>query len=520
MSTTYEFKSSRSWSADPDAAFARALGRTRLSLFLLLFAALQQCLGHHNGDNTWLFTVCDKLLDGARIYADIIETNPPAAFLIYLPSAALARLVHLRVEFVVSVSAFAAALASIYFSGAILSVGGLLARETQIFAANAVIFALIVLPGFSFAEREHIAAIAILPPLALYAVRTAGGRVQFAHVIGAGLLAGLVVAIKPHFALALALALAAVLWRQQSLKPAFRSESFIAAGVVLAYIAVVVVWFPAFFDVLPTLIDVYVPVKEPISVLLMHPWFLVNVTLLASMLLIARVRCLEPCVLVLIAASFGFLGAFILQSKGWVNHGLPGIALTSIALALVAGPALFELAARNIGAQWREMRRMVMFIMAPAALGLPVLFGSVEQFKQSEEYPGVAEAVRRLAPAHPKLMALSPDLDMGHPLTRRLDGVWVAQPHSLWLMFCSQLLIDAKRGDRAKLQGYIERDAAMFAANVRDGAPDIIIVSKGRRVGMIEAHPLVASAMSAYAPVDKIDTIELWAPLSRAAALH
>ena len=68
--------------------------------------------------------------------------------------------------------------------------------------------------------------------------------------------------------------------------------------------------------------------------------------------------------------------------------------------------------------------------------------------------PHVTGGIRQHAPPRPKLIALSGDLDVGHPLTRRVDGVWVGQPHSLWLMLSAQLLIDNKRGDAERLRAY------------------------------------------------------------------
>ena len=43
-----------------------------------------------NTDVSWLLTVGERVLDGERLYVDIVEINPPMAVLAYLPGLALA----------------------------------------------------------------------------------------------------------------------------------------------------------------------------------------------------------------------------------------------------------------------------------------------------------------------------------------------------------------------------------------------------------------------------------------------
>src|SRR3954465_10275637 len=44
-----------------------------------------------NTDVSWLITLSEKMLDGQRLYVDLIEVNPPASVFLYLPLVALAR---------------------------------------------------------------------------------------------------------------------------------------------------------------------------------------------------------------------------------------------------------------------------------------------------------------------------------------------------------------------------------------------------------------------------------------------
>ena len=74
------------------AVFAAAIG-----LRLVLVA---------NTDVSWLITLSEKVLDGQRLYVDLIEVNPPASVFLYLPLVALARVLALRPEVVVDAGVF------------------------------------------------------------------------------------------------------------------------------------------------------------------------------------------------------------------------------------------------------------------------------------------------------------------------------------------------------------------------------------------------------------------------------
>jgi uncharacterized protein (TIGR00369 family) len=90
------------------------------------------------------------------------------------------------------------------------------------------------------------------------------------------------------------------------------------------------------------------------------------------------------------------------------------------------------------------MRRPILFGLLPVMVGAPILFGAFLQFGDWEEHRGLQPAVQRLAPSQPRMISLSGQLDVGFPLVRRVGGVWVGRPHSLWLTIASLTLIGAR----------------------------------------------------------------------------
>ena len=481
---------------------------------MLTLAIVQQSLGHHNADNSWLFTVAEKVLAGERPYVDVLETNPPASFILYMPAAIIARVLHLSTEFVVSAAMFAMAAACALFAARILRAAGLLPRDEEGFLLLAATFALLNLPSFNFAEREHVALVWVLPMLAIHAARMAGTSPSKRALIFAGLLAGLAVCIKPHFALAIGLSFLGVMHARRSLGAMLSIENLIAAAVVLVYGGVVVVFFPDFFKALPAIVDAYVPLRQPWLVLLQEPWLLLNMVLLAAAGLIGGRACFAPRAWPLLAASVGFTGAYFWQGKGWMNHELPSVALICLAMALLVAPMLAELRATGASPAWRAARPATLFAALPAALCAPLLFGAIIQWTMAEEHEGLTAIVRRHAPAHPTMMALSPQLTAGFPLVRRLDGEWVGRAQRLWLTVSARMLLDANRGDeayRARLRAYVAEDTGDFLVDARARRPDVILVDKDPRVTQaIRDIPALAAALDGYVETETADDLAVW----------
>ena len=175
------------------------------ALAAALVAAALRAVLPTNSDVAWLLTVGEKVLDGNRLYVDVLETNPPASVLIYLPAIAVGRLLGIAPDGVLDAQLFLSAFLSLALAGL------LLAPVVQARAASwpwllpVSIAIVLLLPSYNFGQREHFAVLCILPALAATAVRAHGLPVRGSLAVVAGLGLGLTVAIKPHFGLAVLL---------------------------------------------------------------------------------------------------------------------------------------------------------------------------------------------------------------------------------------------------------------------------------------------------------------------------
>jgi hypothetical protein len=489
---------------------ARVAVRWETGLVLFLFAVLQQSLGQHNPDNSWLLTVCERLLGGERIYSDIYETNPPASFLIYLPAVLTARLLHLPSEFMAAAFVFAEGLASLWLSLAIAVRGGLLKDDAVPLARNAGIFAIFILAGICFAQREHTAMIALMPVLFVYAVRAEGGEVSGAHALAAGIAAGIGVCIKPHFALVMALPFALALWRTRSLALVWKAENVVAVAVFAAYALMVVTLFSEFLPYAQILMATYMKANVTLATLISDATFVAACLLMAASVAAMVLNRFHALAASLAGGSLGFTIAALVQSKGWINHFQPGLSLGFLALALTVTPAVQSLARPKSAPALPKGGALFAVAALMAAMMTPMTMGVAHQLSMQEIYPGLKAAIQRVAPKHPKVMAISATLGVPFPVTRQVDGHWAGKTQTLWLMASARYLLDKGRGDPQKMRDYIEMDARMFADNVRAEKPDVILSATGPHEKKIWQNPHIAAAMKSYRLADTVSGVQIY----------
>jgi hypothetical protein len=451
-----------------------------LAAILILAIAAQWRLGV-NTDTSWNITLAEKLLAGQRPYIDFIEINPPASFLLCLVPTLLAQLTGASPEFMVDLFCFVSAALSLWIAGLILRHEAI-AREAGARLAIVAALTLLLLPGRAFAQREHIAVLAALPCLASIAVWASGGRVAPALSLLAGVGAGLALAIKPHFALFFLPAAAFLGWRA-GWRALFRHSELYAALVVAALCwAGIFLYFPAFFEhAAPIAQDIYLPVRRSLATTLTDPTLIIWAALLAALAYGARGRLKEPLAATFALASIGAIGAYLAQGKLWPYQGYPAIAFMALAFgALIAD------------------KRQGLRKPAPALAAI-ALIAAGGWLASGAEKPALERAVAAVAP-HPKLIAIGADIAIGHPLTRRVHGVWVGSLSGLWITDMSSHALAQHPSAEAALryESYLRFDREKLVADIAAGKPDAILVASKGWLAWAESHPDVAAALAAY----------------------
>jgi len=501
------------------------------------------------GDVSWLITVDEKWLDGATPYRDIIEINPPASLMLYGPAVALARVLGVAPEFTVAAFGFLSIAAGLGLAAAILARAGLIDRLGALGASVALV-AFAVLPGQSFDERDHLAAVYGLPFLAVAAARAARAPVDVRLALLAGLGAGLMAVVKPPYAL-VAIVLLPYLVRRAGFAPIAKAvEYYVAAAFGLAYVAVVPHAFPDYVaNILPIGLDLYAPIREPIASLLAAPGPLVAFVLVVCALRLARDDPGEPLVAVPALAGLGALAAYLVQGKGWLYQAYPALAFFALAagaalarapqskprialgaLAFLAAalallglgrwplPLAFVAAASSAALAWalegRKGAAPIAEMGVAAALGAACGLFAMDGI----ETPAIARALASLGP-HPTVASLSESLAFGHPMVRRVGGVWVQSVPSLWITAAARRRIDEHPGDAvlaARMRVYIDADRERLVADLDRNRPDALLVGRldTRFHQWLWTDPEIAAARADYrlyaSEADSGFPAELW----------
>lgn len=444
-------------------------GVDRLSMLAVLIALVAiafQTTMPTKDDISWLITNAEALLNGKQLYKDIIETNPPLSIFLYVPAVLTERLIGLRAE-----------LASIMITALLgLLVGRFSRRRFELAGVDgggrfevAVVLVFLLLPLGAYGQKDLVAALIAVPFCVELALR-ADGRCKMS--VSAGVLLGLAMAIKPQFSMAAllpCLGMAIRSWRKgESRWPSFIfNRATVTAGLFVLVFEAAIYWlFPAFFkDVMPMVLEVYAPPRQPIFNLLFSlNGFLFPVLFILPLLYGPRTTLTG----VIAAAGLGFFAAFLLQGKGWPYHLFPA---TSYGFLLIFAEVLPPIWAQRKQRSPAIPVLMVFAILMPHALWMMVTW---------TDWSALTRAITTTGIHNPTVLNIAASQGIGHPSTRDAGGKWVGTFSCRWLtvleMNASQKAAEGLK-DKA-ISAWITHDRAVLRQDIAERKPDIIIVDR------------------------------------------
>lgn len=436
-----------------------------------------------DADVSWLITVCERMLAGDRLYRDIFEVNPPASVWLYLPLVWLAQLASVKPEAVVAAGFVAAGLASV--AATVRHASRLDDAPPPIVLAPALALIALVLPMALFAQREHAALLLALPALTVLAVIGEGKPLARPALYAAGFAAGLIIVLKPFFLPAILIPAIWAAHRRGTLLPLVPAIAAAVAAMAL-YAAALLLFASAYLDWIPAIAQTYAPMRKEV-------WKTVLGSTIHPATCLVLVAVLRPPRIPPLAAAWalgaaGFALAAIAQGKNYPNHLLPGAALALAGAFVVLTQSRVE-----------PVRRVVV-AAALAAVALTEM-----QAWAIRPDPAVAAAIDRAAPAAPRIIALSPQLTTGHPVTRNVGGRWVGSRPGL---FTASGALFVGLDDPVAQRAYRE-DIESFANDVARHSPDVVLVDKPSKAWLL-GEPVIARAMEKYRPVASTAKTEIW----------
>jgi hypothetical protein len=484
------------------------LGALRLAPWLALAAlfAVALVLRHllpANTDVSWLLTVAERVLDGQRLYVDVIETNPPMAVLTYIPGIAIARAFGWPVEMVTDGLIFAAIFASLGTVAGVLKNSAAM-RDVAGWPLALLAFAILaILPTKTFGQREQIAVVELLPLLALYARRMKGESPPFWAVLAAGIGAGLAVSFKPHFVIGVVCGLAALTMYARSWRIVFAPENFIAGCIGVAYLVCTIVFYPAYFSaIVPLVRDIYILVGVSAAEMVRTPALPIWAAATFAALVLKRGGRIDGTLVLLLATSLGFVLVYFLQGKGWPYHSYPMIAFAMLGLS-------YALAARGL-----RDRALGLFAIATLAITfVQSIFWFNWAFDKAFDARPLWASVASFGP-HPKILAITGEPGLGHPMTRALQGTWVSRQQGLWVAAYLRnprngLSQDPQR--KAALEAYAAKERAMLIEDIGKNQPTVVLIDNfsDNWSSWLKDNPDVAAELADYRLVTTINDIEV-----------
>lgn len=388
-----------------------------LFVFAGLLASLFYSQFHLSHDNSWYLIATRRFMDGATLYVDIIELNPPLAFYLTVPGLALADGTGLpdKAGYVTYVSMLAT-IANIW-AASIVSRSTLVHRDKRLWWIAAPIMTLI-LPISEFGQREHLL-IAFTLPYFFAAILHEKVVLTKAEQIALGLFAVLGFALKPYFYLApLFLALGRC-WREKKLIPAFSPANLSIGLMTLAYLGFIWVQHPEYVsDIVPLANAVYHSYGMEHWRRWLQPAWLALPFIVAVKRYRPNIVGAEAAAIILIA--LGFVASYFVQFKGWNYHVLPAAAYLLLAITWLSWQALELLRAKLLLA-------ILLIFAVIGTLGQQLIRGPYK--------PWTLDAFSQFVPRDGMgILLFSSNVSAAFPFVNEMNGKWASRYPAQWLI--------------------------------------------------------------------------------------
>ena len=383
-----------------------------------------------NLDVAWLLYAAGRLWDGAKLYVDIYEINPPLAVYINLPAVWAARLlgwpeIPVFYAYVILLLGL-----SLWLCHSLINV---VFQTNSRVTRYGIWLSLVLITCIGsldiFGQREHFVFFLTAPYILAAAARVQGKILDRRVALVIGCLAGLGISIKPYFLFLWVMVEAYLAWCGKATGAWRRLENLAIAGVIAVYAGAVLIFESQYLKLVSFIRQVYFGFEISYLAFLGS-----NVTLLwllgALLLVFKRKGPIVAVVRVLFISSTAFLLTALIQKKGWPNHLYPAMA-TSVWLLCVA--LLSELE------EMVQRRKLTILsgrgVVWATILVLMVLFTvKAEEYHRGQQSAPLFQLlplVKEQARGKP-IYIFSTNVKPAFPLVNYAGASWPYRFHSLW----------------------------------------------------------------------------------------
>jgi len=468
-------------------------------VFFLVFSG--RYISH---DVAWYLVAMRQWLEGAALYVDIVEVNPPLAMYLVLPAIWLADF--FGISDTNAMYAFTATVLFISLSWVvqILSHEKSLTEPKRLAALFLTALAVTVPAMANVAQREHLMVILALPYVFGFLVlpRPDSGS---SGVARAGF-AAIGLSMKPHFML-IPIAITVVeIIKVRSFRPIFAATNLTILLFGLVYVFLVATVHPAYFyDIIPLGIRVYAAYGyEPLTVLIVaKPELLVA---FLGLLIIGAIRTKGAGFLA--ALSFAAYLIYLAQWTGYSYQSLP----ISIFIALSAGWLVVN---NRLRFKVQLLSLLLFFYIVGSAI--------TNGFYYNPWIAYLTEVLEGIAPPQ-KVMALSSDLREAFPYVVESNAVWTSRYPALWTIAgtlnellsldCSVSVTDCEN-----LQAILDQSRRAIVDDLVGRNPNILLVMNRvpyiddrafRFISFLSADPRFLPFLAGFREIERNEVFSLW----------
>ena len=249
----------------------------------------------------------------------------------------------------------------------------------------------------------------------------------------------------------------------------FAPEYPATAIVFLAYLGIVALVFPRFYEIMmPLGVEVYAPARRGLAEMLTMLPFLAHAGLLAGLVYAGRKIGFGARAPVLMAVSARLPVHLRLPGQGLVQPRLSG---DRVRRFRDAGDVARSREARGASAFARYCVAPV-FICAPFS---PDLRWRCPARRNIRGWSRRSAPTRRRIHASPR----AEQLDIGHPAVRLVDGTWIGRRNAIWVNNCVQHILATTKVDadkKSRLEEFARQDRVPAGGGHRAGRPDVVLV--------------------------------------------
>jgi len=460
-----------------------------------------------NHDTAWYLYATREWLDGARLYVDIVEVNPPLNFYMTVPAILLADLLDISDTNAQYLFFSVVLAASLLWIWTLLGRQSALSGRMQLIVLLGSALALVIPAGPDIAQREHLMLVLIMPYVFgfLLVPKPDSGGGAFART----LVAAVGLCVKPFFMLIpIGFTLVRIV-QTRSLAPIWSVANFTILLTGLGYLLLAYLLHPEYLDtIVPTaryvygaygLSDLAVIYNAGLGIILLFAFLVLYQTRLPAEL---------PKGGILVAAVVAGLAIYAVQWTGYEYQALP-------IKVFIAFYCIWLLAHTNL---WSG--HFLVAVVLLGWLGKNAVTTGFYHEKYSEIF---AEAVDEIGP-QPAVMIFSTSLTPAFPLVVNTGAIWTSRYPALWLLPGALNGVNGEAcetlSERCEAIGDIlDQTRKDIVTDFLEGAPDLVIFDKRNHYirqpdfdykTFLAEDPRFLGQMSQYYLAEQSNRFETW----------